>query len=74
LTHQRQGELVKRIGQDNDLTSLPEPGQELTRSFQWPHVADDLLDIRDRQLVFSENRQPALHQGIVVRHFTGGDL
>ena len=39
-----------------------------------PHLFDDLLNITDRELVLIQNRQPPGHQGIVIGHFTGGDL
>ena len=74
LAHQRMGELIERIGQDNRLTSFAEPGDKVDGAFQWTHLVDDTLDIVKGELVLIQDSQAPCHQGIVIRHLAGGDF
>ncbi len=74
LPHERQGKLIKRIGEDHHLAPLSEPGQKILRAVQRPHAGDHLLNVCDRELVVCENGQPALHQRVVIRHFPRRDF
>ncbi len=74
LAHERQGELIEGIGQNNHLAAFTEPGHELGGAFQRPHLVDDRLNVGDGEPVLIQDGEAALHQRVVVRHFPGRDL
>ena len=71
LAHQRLGELIERIGQDDHLASLAEPGDKVDGAFQRAHLVDDALDIVNGEFVLIQDGQAPCHQGIVIRHLAG---
>ena len=47
LSHKWLSELIKCVGQNNKLTLLPKPREELHRPVQWPHLGNHILNVAD---------------------------
>ena len=72
LAHQRLGEFVERVRQDDDLEALAQPVDEVQRPRERLQRGDHLLDIIDFQVVLGENAESLLHQHVVIRDVAGG--
>ena len=55
LAHQRCGELQKSVRQDHHLRFGPQRIQKIFRPFQWRQTANDLLNIRQFEIVLFQN-------------------
>lgn len=66
LSHQRAGELVKSIGQNDNLELGLDPFEEFQSPFERSEAVDDLLHILDFQSVLIKNTETLRHQDIVI--------
>jgi hypothetical protein len=65
--HQRVGEFVEGVGEDDDLVILAQLVEEGARARHRAHFGDHLLDVRQAELVLAQDVQAVLHQLVVVR-------
>jgi hypothetical protein len=72
LRHQRHGELVEGVGQDDDLEIAAQGVEEIAGAIHRPHVGNHLLDVGQTEQVLLQQVQPVLHQLVVVRLVAGG--
>ena len=66
LAHERVGEFVEGVGQDEDLVPRSQVVEELASPRQRAHVADHALDVGELHAVAIEQFEPEAHQLVVV--------
>ncbi len=71
LPHQRLGEVVEGVGQDDHLETLAQAVEELAGAFHGAHVADHRLDVLDFEPMLVEDLQPLRHQDVIVGDVAG---
>jgi len=71
LAHEGLGKLVEGVRQDDQLEVRPDPIEELGRTVERLHPADDLLNVGQSQVVLAQDGQPLLHEFVVVRDVPG---
>ena len=64
--HQRIGELVERVRQDEDLIARAQVVEEFACAGQRPHALDHALDVCEREAVLREQLDAKAHQPVVV--------
>ena len=72
LAEQGSGELLERVGQDDDLHERTQFVQELLRAGQGPQRADDTLNVRQLQSVLVQDGQAPAHELVVIRLIARG--
>jgi len=66
LAHQGSGELVERVGEDDDLRAVAQPAEEPCRSGHRPHSLDDALDLAEGDALLVEDAEAVAHELVVV--------
>ena len=69
LTHQRMGEFVESVRQDDDLVILAQLVEESASARHRAHFSDHLLDVRQAELVLAQDVEAESHQRVVIRLF-----
>ncbi len=64
--------MLEGVRQNDHLDFFPQRVQKVFSTWQGTKVPDDLLDIRKLQTVLIQDREPTLHQFVVVRFIPGG--
>src|SRR5579884_1493394 len=72
LLHQRLGELLEGVREDDDLRDCAEFVQKFLAAGQGAQRRDDLLDVGQFEAMLVEQVEPALHEDVVVRHVARG--
>ena len=72
LAHQRAGELIEGVREDDQLEMLAGPLDEFHRAVQRVQGVDHLLDVRQAVAVLVEDAEPHFHQLVVVGNVPGG--
>src|ERR1035441_5830769 len=67
LAEQGRGELLERVGQDDDLHERAKFIEKFPAAGQRPQRADDLLDVGKFQAVPVENGEPPQHELVIIR-------
>ena len=67
LRHQRHGEFVEGVGEDDDLVVAAQGVEEILGAGHRAHVGNHLLDVGQAELVLLQQVQPVLHQLVVIR-------
>ena len=66
LHHQRRGELLERVAEDDHLRSRAQGVEKIAGTVHRRQSADDVGDQAHRQTLLVQDLQPALHQHVVV--------
>lgn len=72
LAHQRFGELVERVAEDDDLRLRTQLLEEVDGAFERRQRRDHVLDVGEAQAVTIEDLDAAAHQLVVVGFVAGG--
>ena len=66
LLHQRRGELLERVAQQNDLVLVAEALEELVGAFERAHLGEHVPQVTHRDTLPLEDFEPVFHQRVVV--------